>query len=357
MDNYVPSLVSLQTEAYRAVLRAIAATELDWVRTPGLLQGTTFNTAPLCLGIKLRRLGAQAQELSLSAEAAWLAVAARLMARRGVRGAEQGEAAHRPAQGAADIQRRALQGAVGGDGGRGGDGHPHRRGADRPDGARDPAGAWRRRAGAQAPQGWRGARAARRPVRALLAARAWHRSASPCLAAWHAFLALHIKCANGVESLGCATRGRPVSSAPGAQPGPQAAEEGAAVGEGAGGAVAGRGGAGQRARARAPGPRAAPGAAGRRARVAAGGRPPRAGAAAGPVRTRAACQRAASLPLHSGGGFQARCHSVADPCSVTNARRNGVLAVHWGWRRACACAPHAPLDRRRPHVYCVRLYG
>ncbi|KAK9839223.1 hypothetical protein WJX81_002221 [Elliptochloris bilobata] len=30
MDNYVPSLVSLQTEAYRAVLRAIAATELDW---------------------------------------------------------------------------------------------------------------------------------------------------------------------------------------------------------------------------------------------------------------------------------------------------------------------------------------
>lgn len=31
MDNYVPPLVSLQTEAYRAVLRAIAATELDWV--------------------------------------------------------------------------------------------------------------------------------------------------------------------------------------------------------------------------------------------------------------------------------------------------------------------------------------
>ena len=41
MDNYVPSLVSLQTEAYRAVLRAIAATELDWVRTSGLLQGET----------------------------------------------------------------------------------------------------------------------------------------------------------------------------------------------------------------------------------------------------------------------------------------------------------------------------
>ena len=53
MDNYVPSLVSLQTEAYRAVLRAIAATELDWVRTPGLLPGKTSDAALHYLVVKL----------------------------------------------------------------------------------------------------------------------------------------------------------------------------------------------------------------------------------------------------------------------------------------------------------------